>query len=92
MPTFVKIGGVSVDTEDPCALHQALYAQKLKMLAGERVEETEIRSPVSQRRVKLSPANMAALDAELMALAAACTAKTGGKRQRFAKSMRFTRC
>jgi hypothetical protein len=33
---------------------------------------------------------MAALDAELMALSAACTAKTGGgKRSRFAKSIRF---
>jgi hypothetical protein len=75
MPTLVTIGGVSVDADDPCALYRALYAQKLKMLAGERIEETEIRSSVSQRRIKLS---------------AACTAKTGGgKRSRFAKSIRF---
>lgn len=90
MPNLVTIGGASVDADDPCALYQALYAQKLRMIAGERVEETEIRSSVSQRRIKLSAANMSALDAELMALSAACTAKTGnGKRTRFAKSMRF---
>lgn len=90
MPTMVTIGGAAVDVDDPCALYSALYAQKLKMLAGERIEETEIRSSVSQRRIKLSALNMAALEAELMALSAACTAKTSaGKRSRYAKSMRF---
>jgi hypothetical protein len=48
----VKLGGVDVDQEDPCALYQALYSAKLQLLAGERVEETEIRSPVSQNRIR----------------------------------------
>ena len=85
----VVIGGVSVDADDPCALYQALYSQKLKMLSGERIEETEIRSPVSHRRIRLSPANMAALDEELSRLSAACNLKQSGRRTRFAKSIRF---
>ncbi|TIT24413.1 MAG: hypothetical protein E5W70_03655 [Mesorhizobium sp.] len=88
MATLVKIAGVSVDAEDPCALYQALYAAKLKLIAGERVEETEIRSPVTHRRVRISVGSVAALDAELMRLAAACSAKQG-KRSRYAKSIRF---
>lgn len=90
MPTMIKIAGVEVDADDPCALYQALYAAKLKLLAGERVEETEVRSPVTHRRVRLAVGNIAALDAELMRLAAACSALSG-KRSRYAKSMRFTR-
>lgn len=89
MPTMVTIGGVSVDQDDPCALYQALYAAKLKLLAGERLEETEVQSPATRRRLKVAAGNMAALDAELMRLAAACQAKNG-RRGRFAKSIRFT--
>jgi hypothetical protein len=92
MANLVTIGGTKVDADDPCALYQALYAAKLKILAGEHVEETEIRSPVSQRRIRLSAgsaANMAALDAELRSLSAACEAKTSGKRTRYAKSIQF---
>lgn len=88
MQTLIKLGGVEVDAEDPCALYQALYAAKLKLLAGERVEETEVRSPVTLQRVRVSVANIAALDDELMRLAAACSAKKG-KRARYAKTMRF---
>jgi hypothetical protein len=92
MANLVSIGGAKVDVDDPCALYQALYAAKLKILAGEHVEETEIRSPVSQRRIRLSAgsaANMAALDVELRGLASACELKTTGKRTRYAKSIRF---
>lgn len=89
MPNLVTIGGVYVDADDPCALYQALYAAKIKLLAGERLEETEIRSPVTSRRLKVAASNMAALDAELMRLSTACTAKTGG-RARYAKRLRFS--
>lgn len=89
MPTMVTIGGVAVDQDDPCALYQALYAAKLKLLAGEHVEETELHSPATRRRLKVSASNLAALDAELMRLAAACQAKNGSRR-RFAKTIRFT--
>lgn len=89
MAGIVVIASVQVDAEDPCALYQALYAAKLKLLAGERVEETEVRSPVTHQRIRVSVSSMAALDAELMRLAGACSAKTSGHRSRFAKRMRF---
>lgn len=90
MATMITIAGVTVDAEDPCALYQALYAAKLKLLAGERIEETEVRSPVTHQRIKVSGTSIAALDAELMRLATACSAKNG-KRSRYAKTMRFVR-
>jgi hypothetical protein len=86
---LVKLGGVDVDMDDPCALYQALYAAKLKLLAGERMEETEIRSPVSQNRIRVSVANMAAIDAELLKLSTACTAKTTGRPGRYRKTVRY---
>jgi hypothetical protein len=92
MANLVTIGGTRVDAADPCALWQALYAAKLKLLANENVEETEVRSPVSQRRIRLSaatPALLKALDDELRLLASACTLKTTGQRSRYAKKLRF---
>lgn len=89
MPTMVTIGGVSVDQDDPCALHGALYQAKLKLLAGDRVEEIEVQSPATRRRVKVAASNIKALDEELARLATACNAKIGGQRTRFAKSIRF---
>lgn len=85
----IIIGGVSVDPEDPCATWQALYNVRLQFVAGQRTEEIEVRSPVSNRRVKFGAANIAALDQELARLAAACEAKRGGPRKRFARSVRF---
>jgi hypothetical protein len=86
----VKIGGADVDPTDPCALYQALYNVKIKRLAGEQIVETEIRSPVGQRRIQVATISMADLDAELNRLADACSQKSGGPRRRFAKSIRFT--
>lgn len=88
MPTYVIIGGAQVDQDDPCALYQALYAAKLKMLAGDRIEEVEVQSPATRRRLRVAAGNMAALDAELLKLAAACSARQG-KRSRYAKTARF---
>ncbi|NTI27658.1 hypothetical protein [Rhizobium rhizogenes] len=88
MPT-VTINGVVVDIDDPCALYQALYAVKLKRLAGEQIAETEIRSPVGQRRIQIATISMSDLDAELNRLADACSQKNGGPRRRFAKRIRF---
>ncbi|MCC4296305.1 MAG: hypothetical protein R3184_13970 [Aurantimonas coralicida] len=85
----VIIGGVSVDPADPCATWQALYAVRLQFVAGQRTEEIEVRSPVSNRRVKFGAANIAALDQELARLAKACDEKNGKPRTRFAKSVRF---
>lgn len=89
MANMVTIGGVSVDAEDPCALYQVLYAAKLRLIAGEQMEETEIRSPVSQNRIRISKQSLEGLDAELMKLAAACQAKQTGRRARYAKSIRY---
>ncbi len=85
----VKINGALIDGDDPCALYQALYAVKLQILSGERVEEMSIQSPVTREMVRFSPTSMAALDRELERLSAACTLKTSGKRARFAKRIRF---
>lgn len=85
----VTINGVSVDMDDPCALYTALYAVKFKILAGEHVEEISLQSPVSREMMRVSAANMAQLDKELMRLSAACTAKTTGKRARYRKVMRY---
>ncbi len=89
MPTLVKIAGVTVDAENPCALYQALYAAKLKLIAGDAVEEVEVQSPATRRRLRVSKGNLAALDAELSRLATACSQQTGGARTRFAKRIRF---
>lgn len=85
----VTINGAPVDTDDPCALYQALYAVKIKILAGEQIEEISLQSPVSREMMRVSKANMAQLDKELMRLSAACTEKTTGKRTRYAKGIRF---
>ncbi|MBB3771535.1 hypothetical protein FHS55_002134 [Angulomicrobium tetraedrale] len=86
--SMVTIAGQSVDADDPCALWQALYAYKLKVLTGEQVEEIEIRSPLTNRRTRFSPGNIAAIEAELRDLQRACDAKSG-KRTRFAISGGF---
>lgn len=90
MPTMIILAGASVDQDDPCALYQALYAAKLKLLSGDRVEEIEIRSPVNQRRLRVAAGRIDDIDAELTRLAQACQAKTGGGRVRFAKRIRYT--
>ncbi|AID18317.1 hypothetical protein [Rhizobium leguminosarum] len=89
MANMVTIGGVAVDADDPCALYQALYATKIRLLAGEEIDETEIRSPVTHRRIKIARANIAALDKELALLKAACELKTTGNRTRYAKRIRW---
>lgn len=80
MTNMVKIGGVSVDADDPCALYAALAAAKAKRLAGEQVEETEIRSPVMHQRLKVASSSIGDIDKELVRLQAACQAKTNGCR------------
>lgn len=80
MPNMITIGGASVDADDPCALYQALYATKLKLISGEMVGEYSIQSPVTRDSVTFSPSNLRALDAELVRLAAACQEKTTGRR------------
>lgn len=87
---MITLNGAQVDETDPCALWTALYAIKLKLVAGENVEETHIQSPVSKEMVRFSPGNLGALNLELQRLQAACDLKTNGKRARFAGRFRHT--
>lgn len=80
MPMMIKLGGLSVDAEDPCALYQALFISKLKLISGEMTGEYSIQSPVTRETVTFSPANRAALDAEMTRLKAACEQVTSGRR------------
>ena len=90
MTNMVVLAGVPVDADDPCALWQALYAAKLKRIAGESFEEVEIQSPATRRRIRVAATSMADLDRELEELARACAAKRGERRRRYAKQMRFS--
>lgn len=85
----VTINGVAVDMADPCALYQALYTVKIRILAGEHVEEIMLQSPVSREMMRVSAGNIAQLDKELARLSAACALKTTGKRARYRKVMRY---
>lgn len=76
----VTINGAAVDADDPCAMWQALYAVKLKMIAGEIVQEMTLQSPVTRETVIFSPGKLASLDQELNRLQAACQAKRSGRR------------
>lgn len=82
----IRIDGVDVAADDPCALYQALYAVKIRMMVPGSAEELEIRSPVTNRRVAFSRGNLAALEQELRLLADACDAKQG-RRKRFSVTL-----
>lgn len=86
---MVKINGGEVDADDPCALWQALYAVKLRLLAGEQVTEMSIQSPVTREQVTFSSSNMTQIDAELNRLQAKCQAKTTGRRPSRRWGLRF---
>lgn len=89
MTNLVKINGVAVDIDDPCALYAALAAVRAKRMAGGQVEESEIRSPVMHQRVRLATTSIAEIDAELVRLQAACQAKTTGCRPTRRWKLRF---
>lgn len=75
--TPVKINGATVDLDDPCAMATALRAVRMKRIAGEAVEESEIQSPVMKQRVKLASTSLTDLDQEIARLDRACAAKGG---------------
>lgn len=85
----IKFGGVTVDSSDPCALYQALYVVKLKLISGEMTGEYSIQSPVTRETVVFSPANLRALENEMTRLQAACQAKTNGRRPSRRFSLRY---
>lgn len=77
MTVMVKIDGVMVDMEDPCALAMALRAVRLKRLSGAQIEESEIRSPVMHQRIKLASSSLADLEAEITRLDGLCREQNG---------------
>lgn len=89
MTNMVKIAGLLVDITDPCAMYAALAAAKAKRLAGEQVEETEMRSPIMHQRIKVASSSLADIDKELVRLQAACQAKTSGPRPGGRWQMRY---
>lgn len=89
MPNNVKIGGVTVDADDPCALYQALYNVKLKMMAGENVSEIMIGDLATQRRTRFNPSDMKSLDAELARQKDLCQQVSSGRKARFAMRAGF---
>jgi hypothetical protein len=91
-PNIITIGGKPVDINDPCALFRVLQAYRIKLAAGERVEEIEVRSPVSTRRTRFSSGSKAEdLDRMMADAKAACEMTLGNrpKRTRFAIGGRF---
>jgi len=89
--TTISIGGSTVDTEDPCALYDALYNARLRMISGGFVEEVMIADLATTRRTRFSVGNMKALDAELARLKDLCAQATGGRKARFAIRAGFRR-
>jgi hypothetical protein len=88
--TPIKINGAIVDQDDPCAMQRALEAVRLRLLAGEAVEELSIQSPVTRETVRFSAGNLAGLDAEIKRFGTACELLNGVRvRRRFAKTIRF---
>ncbi|WP_394689042.1 hypothetical protein [Hoeflea sp.] len=85
----VKLGGVSIELSDPCALYQGLYIVKLKLISGEMTGEYSIQSPVTREEVVFSPANLAALDAEMTRLQASCQQTTSGRRPSRRMKLRY---
>lgn len=87
--SIIKLGGVSVDASDPCALYQGLYLVKLKLISGEMTGEYSIQSPVTRETVVFSPANLKSLDAEMTRLQAACQQATSGRRPSRRMQLRY---
>ncbi|WP_145964862.1 MULTISPECIES: hypothetical protein [Rhizobium] len=89
MPNMVKIDGVLVDIDDPCALATALRGVKYKRISGGQVEESEIRSPVMHQRIKVASSSLGDLDAEINRLDDLCRQKNGQCRVSRRWSLRY---
>lgn len=91
MTNPVKIGTVTVDADDPCALYAVLYNVKLQTLAGQSIGEVFAADANTQRRTRFNTASSTALDTELARLKDLCTQTTGGRKARFAMRAGFRR-
>ncbi len=92
-PNVIVIGGKPVDINDPCALFRALQAYRVILATGGKVEEIEVRSPVTTRRTRFaSGSKLEDLDRMISDAKSACELTLGDKprRRRFAIGGRFT--
>lgn len=79
MAATIKIAGIAVDPADPCALATALEAARLKIIAGESVSETSLRSSVTGETLIFQAANLPALEREIAKQRDLCATKSGGR-------------
>lgn len=89
MTNVIKLAGISVDADDPCALKSVLEVVRLKMAAGEVTEEYSIQSPITRETVRFSPASLKVLDQEIDRLDRACRIKQGKRPPSRRWSMRY---
>jgi hypothetical protein len=87
MVNNVKIGGVTVDMDDPCALAQVLAGVRLNLIAG----GAAIMFQHGETRTQFSAANLSALESEIARNKDLCSQSTGGKKARFAMRAGFRR-
>lgn len=77
MARMVTINQIPVDADDPCAMKAALELVRIRMVAGEQVEEFSIQSPVNRETIRFTPGNIKLLDQEIERLDRACRIKNG---------------
>ena len=89
---IVVIGGKPVNINDPCSLYRALKAYRTLLATGGRVEEIEVRSPLTTRRTRFSSGSKPEdVDRMMSDAKAACETSLGvtPKRTRYAIGGRF---
>lgn len=89
MVNNVKIGGVTVDADDPCALHAALVKSRLRLITGEGINEVSIQDFNGHRRTRYSISRLADLDKEIARQKDLCEQSTGARKARFAMRAGF---
>lgn len=91
MTNNVKIAGVTVDADDPCALASALVKIRLRLIAGESVNDIWIQDFNGQRRTRFTGASVREIDQEIAKQKDLCQQSQGGRKARFAMRAGFRR-
>lgn len=91
MPNSVKIAGITVDADDPCALAEALAKARLRLISGEQITDIWVQDFNGQRRTRYQLANLTELDKEIARLRDLCEQSKGGRKARFAIRAGFRR-
>lgn len=88
MPTMVTVGGLSVDFDDPCAVCRAMQIVLLQRQANGAVQEVEVRSPVTNRRLNTALSPLSELQDAVAFWRRQCDGASG-KVSRRARTIRF---